>query len=86
MYIQDNSRPVIWLVMAQQMGQLLFNTSFGINFILYCTSGQNFRREMVRMCTKRTSSTGRGGTLMQMANHGKQCGRHLTTQFHNIDI
>lgn len=77
MYVQDNSKPVVWLVTAQQMGQLLFNTSFGINFFLYCTSGQNFRREMVRMCTKRTSSTGSGGTLMQMASHGKQCGRAL---------
>lgn len=78
--IQDNSKSELYIILAQQMGQLLFETSFGINFILYCTSGQNFRREMVRICTKR-SSTGRSGTLMHMANHGKQCGRHtLITQ------
>lgn len=69
---------MIWLISAQQMSQLLFNTSFGINFILYCVSGQNFRKEMVRMFEKRSST--RSGTLMQMASHGKQCGKHLIIQ------
>ncbi|XP_018057811.1 PREDICTED: thyrotropin-releasing hormone receptor-like isoform X2 [Atta colombica] len=75
----DNNKSVIWLIWAQQMSQLLFDTSFGINFILYCVSGQNFRREIVHIC-KKNSSTRRNGTLVQMAIHGKQCGRHLITQ------
>ncbi|KAL0106917.1 hypothetical protein PUN28_015439 [Cardiocondyla obscurior] len=61
-----------WVISTQQMCLLLFDTSFGINFILYCASGENFRREMIGMCTNRTS-TRRSGTLIQMASHGKQC-------------
>ncbi|CAH1647917.1 unnamed protein product [Spodoptera littoralis] len=30
----------------QQLSLLFFNTNFGINFILYCLTGQNFRREL----------------------------------------
>ncbi|XP_014486284.1 PREDICTED: thyrotropin-releasing hormone receptor [Dinoponera quadriceps] len=60
-----------WLISAQQMCNILFNTSFGINFILYCASGQNFRKEMVRMFIHRPR-VGRNGTLIQMANQGKQ--------------
>ncbi|XP_018340179.1 PREDICTED: thyrotropin-releasing hormone receptor-like [Trachymyrmex septentrionalis] len=70
--VPDNNKSVMWLIWAQQMSQLLFDTSFGINFILYCASGQNFRREIVYICTKR-SSTRRNGTLVQMTIHGKQC-------------
>ncbi|XP_012540988.1 thyrotropin-releasing hormone receptor isoform X2 [Monomorium pharaonis] len=72
-------REILWLRRAQHISQLLFSTSFGINFILYCVSGQNFRREIVRMCGKR-SSTERSGTLMQMTSHEKQCDRHLITR------
>lgn len=79
-YLYDNSKSAIWLMLAQQMCQLLFNTSFGINFILYCASGQNFRREMVRMFEKR-SSTRRSGTLMHMASHGKQCVSEFTRRY-----
>ncbi|XP_077271923.1 thyrotropin-releasing hormone receptor-like [Temnothorax americanus] len=79
-FLYDNSKSVMWLILAQQMCQLLFDTSFGINFILYCASGQNFRREMVHMCTKH-SSTRRSGTLMQMASHGKQCVSEFTRRY-----
>ncbi|XP_021194707.2 G-protein coupled receptor 183-A isoform X2 [Helicoverpa armigera] len=30
----------------QQLALMFFNTNFGINFLLYCLSGQNFRREL----------------------------------------
>lgn len=30
----------------QQLALMFFNTNFGINFILYCLTGQNFRREL----------------------------------------
>ncbi|KAI8430487.1 hypothetical protein MSG28_000747 [Choristoneura fumiferana] len=30
----------------QQVALMFFNTNFGINFILYCLSGQNFRRAL----------------------------------------
>ena len=32
------------LITAQQCGNVLYNTNFGIDFVLYCISGQNFRK------------------------------------------
>ncbi|XP_017780115.1 PREDICTED: FMRFamide receptor [Nicrophorus vespilloides] len=40
-------------ILFQQLSQILFYTTFGINFALYCISGQNFRRSVAtvfRMC------------------------------------
>ncbi|XP_076040555.1 G-protein coupled receptor [Oratosquilla oratoria] len=35
---------------VQQAFVLLFNTNFAINFLLYCVSGQNFRRAVKSLC------------------------------------
>ncbi|KAI5637018.1 7 transmembrane receptor (rhodopsin family) domain-containing protein [Phthorimaea operculella] len=35
-----------WMSTLQQLSIMFFNTNFGINFILYCLSGQNFRRAL----------------------------------------
>ncbi|XP_012227981.1 thyrotropin-releasing hormone receptor [Linepithema humile] len=70
-FIYDNHNPPLWLVLTQRIAYLLFITSFGINFILYCASGQNFRRAMVDMFMRR-SDIERNRTFMQTANHGKQ--------------
>uniref|UniRef100_A0A8D9B780 Thyrotropin-releasing hormone receptor n=2 Tax=Cacopsylla melanoneura TaxID=428564 RepID=A0A8D9B780_9HEMI len=40
------------VVMWQHYCQILFNTNFGINFALYCISGQNFRRSLVALFCK----------------------------------
>jgi len=37
----------------------MYNTHFGINFILYCVSGQNFRRALVELWNKRINSNKR---------------------------
>lgn len=37
------------LVLVQHYFNLLFTTNFGINFALYCVSGQNFRRALVSL-------------------------------------
>ncbi|XP_060878620.1 FMRFamide receptor [Metopolophium dirhodum] len=42
-------------VIANQM----YNTHFGINFVLYCVSGQNFRRALVELWNKRRHSNKR---------------------------
>ncbi|KAI4489535.1 hypothetical protein M0802_011070 [Mischocyttarus mexicanus] len=59
----DNDPPQL-VEMMQPIFNMLFNTNFGINFILYCTTGQNFRRAMIRMfsCRSRKSNdtTNRG--------------------------
>jgi hypothetical protein len=31
----------------------MYNTNFGINFVLYCISGQNFRRALIEFWSKR---------------------------------
>lgn len=31
----------------------MYNTNFGINFVLYCVSGQNFRRALVEFWSNR---------------------------------
>ncbi|XP_053956244.1 neuropeptides capa receptor [Anastrepha ludens] len=48
-------------VILQYIFQLLFITNFGINFVLYCVSGQNFRKAVLSMF-RRVSSTQREGT------------------------
>ncbi|XP_054276921.1 uncharacterized protein LOC128995900 isoform X2 [Macrosteles quadrilineatus] len=37
------------IVILQHYFNLLFNTNFGINFALYCVSGQNFRRALISL-------------------------------------
>ncbi|XP_025994992.2 thyrotropin-releasing hormone receptor isoform X2 [Solenopsis invicta] len=68
---------LLWLYWAQQIVQALFYTSFGINFILYCASGQNFRREILRMCGKRSRRNTTSGTI---TSHGNQCVSELTSR------
>ncbi|XP_065359831.1 alpha-2C adrenergic receptor-like [Calliphora vicina] len=48
-------------VVLQYIFQLLFITNFGINFVLYCVSGQNFRKAVLSLFRK-VSTTQRDGT------------------------
>ncbi|KFB48397.1 AGAP005002-PA-like protein [Anopheles sinensis] len=43
-----------YIYLVQSCFQLLFMTNFGINFILYCVSGQNFRKAIFGMFQKRS--------------------------------
>jgi hypothetical protein len=45
--VEDERRLVVIL---QHISNLLFSTNFGINFVLYCVSGQNFRRALTALC------------------------------------
>ena len=60
--------------LAQQVCNLLFNTNFGINFILFCATGQNFRRAIRCMFLKRFRR--RNVTMTQVSNQGKQNGTY----------
>uniref|UniRef100_A0A182JT03 G-protein coupled receptors family 1 profile domain-containing protein n=1 Tax=Anopheles christyi TaxID=43041 RepID=A0A182JT03_9DIPT len=42
------------IYLVQNCCQLFFMTNFGINFILYCVSGQNFRKAIFGMFQKRS--------------------------------
>ncbi|XP_065361936.1 5-hydroxytryptamine receptor 1-like [Calliphora vicina] len=48
-------------VVLQYIFQLLFITNFAINFVLYCVSGQNFRKAVLSLFRK-VSATQRDGT------------------------
>ncbi|XP_066592432.1 thyrotropin-releasing hormone receptor [Prorops nasuta] len=63
---------------TQKICYLLFNTNFGINFALYCASGQNFRRAMAGMFYRR--STKRSAVIVQMSDHNGHIGRSSTRQ------
>lgn len=41
----------------QNYFNVLFDANFGINFVLYCVSGQNFRRALFGMCGLRSRRT-----------------------------
>ncbi|KZC08431.1 FMRFamide receptor [Dufourea novaeangliae] len=56
--------------LAQQICNLLFNTNFGINFILYCATGQNFRKAIRCMFLKRFRR--RTVTMTRTSSHGTQ--------------
>ncbi|XP_053686206.1 growth hormone secretagogue receptor type 1-like [Sabethes cyaneus] len=44
-----------FMVLVQNCCHLFFMTNFGINFILYCVSGQNFRKAVFGMFRKRST-------------------------------
>lgn len=39
----------IWLNVAWRISDLLWMTNYGINFVLYCANGHNFRRALIHM-------------------------------------
>jgi len=42
---QEENLPIL-----QHVAHVFFITNFGINFVLYCVSGQNFRRAFCSLC------------------------------------
>ncbi|XP_065206444.1 neuropeptides capa receptor isoform X2 [Planococcus citri] len=57
-YVNKKSDPManddIVMVLLQHYSNILFATNFGINFVLYCISGQNFRKALCSLfCPKR---------------------------------
>lgn len=71
-YFQPDNNPPRLLEIMQPVCNMLFNTNFGINFILYCATGQNFRRAMIRMfsCKSRRNND-TTGQISNRANNGK---------------
>ncbi|XP_067645055.1 thyrotropin-releasing hormone receptor [Eurosta solidaginis] len=63
-------------VILQYIFQLLFFTNFGINFVLYCVSGQNFRKAVISMFRRVSSSTQREGiTQVTVSEYCRNSGR-----------
>ncbi|KPI92050.1 FMRFamide receptor [Papilio xuthus] len=51
----------------QQIALIFFNTNFGINFTLYCLSGQNFRRAVKNILPSYRRRTRRAMTLRELS-------------------
>ncbi|EEB18900.1 conserved hypothetical protein [Pediculus humanus corporis] len=45
------------MIAWQHASLILFHTNFGINFVLYCVSGQNFRKALAGLCCPRRQRT-----------------------------
>ncbi|XP_076623116.1 cysteinyl leukotriene receptor 2-like [Colletes latitarsis] len=69
LHFQESNAPR-YVELAQQVSNLLFNTNFGINFILYCATGQNFRRAIRCIFLKRFHR--RNLTITQVSSNGMQ--------------
>ncbi|XP_060832560.1 neuropeptides capa receptor-like isoform X1 [Bombus pascuorum] len=75
LHFQEENNTSRSVELAQQVCNLLFNTNFGINFILFCATGQNFRRAIRCMFLKRFRR--RNVTMTQVSNQGKQNGSNF---------
>ncbi|XP_043463425.1 uncharacterized protein LOC122499258 isoform X2 [Leptopilina heterotoma] len=59
--IQRNEEPHVNIIIAQRLSHILFDTNYGINFVLYCATGQNFRSMVVHIlchcCQRKNTKT-----------------------------
>ncbi|XP_034942123.1 thyrotropin-releasing hormone receptor-like [Chelonus insularis] len=62
----EEGEPPRAVIITQHICNLLFDTNFGINFVLYCASGQNFRNAVIAIIFKRPRRWNSG---TPMSNH-----------------
>ncbi|XP_050098279.1 neuropeptides capa receptor-like [Anopheles aquasalis] len=81
----DPNQPNPNLYLVQTFCQLFFMTNFGINFILYCVSGQNFRKAVFGMFQKRSRrqinlehTSGTQVTELVLRSNGSKMRRNTT--------
>ncbi|XP_053661680.1 growth hormone secretagogue receptor type 1-like [Anopheles marshallii] len=81
------------IYLVQNCCQLFFMTNFGINFILYCVSGQNFRKAIFGMFHKRTQrqinlehTSGTQVTEFVLRTNGSKMRRNTTTLPDNAEV
>ncbi|XP_044764663.1 neuropeptides capa receptor [Coccinella septempunctata] len=72
--------PSYTLQQLQQWCQLLFYTNFGINFILYCVSGKNFRRALKNLLKiKRPQRSGKSEIIVLTDSRVQSSGSSLAS-------
>ncbi|KAK0090250.1 hypothetical protein PV325_001945 [Microctonus aethiopoides] len=74
MLLVKNEDPPHAILITQQICDLLFDTTFGINFVLYCASGQNFRNAVIAIIVR---SPRRWHSSTPISNHGNQFGNSI---------
>ncbi|XP_045464273.1 neuropeptides capa receptor isoform X2 [Harmonia axyridis] len=75
------------LQQLQQWCQLLFYTNFGINFILYCASGKNFRRALKKLLRiKKQQRTGRSEVIVLTDSRVQSSGSSLASIRRKLNI
>ncbi|XP_068619989.1 RYamide receptor [Battus philenor] len=65
----------------QQVALIFFNTNFGINFILYCLSGQNFRRALKNTMPRFGINARRAYAARRALSSHPARGSNVTTSF-----
>ncbi|CAD6239853.1 GSCOCG00002391001-RA-CDS [Cotesia congregata] len=68
-FLEEDDDPPRAIVITQHISNLLFDTNFGINFVLYCASGQNFRKAVVAIILRRKKRWNSG---TRISNHGNK--------------
>lgn len=89
--MQRNEEPHLNIIIAQQLSNILFDTNFGINFVLYCATGQNFRAIVVRIlcnrCQRKNNKTLSSTQRSSQRNlYGKFCKVENSPNFKKVDI
>ncbi|XP_068148688.1 uncharacterized protein CNMaR [Drosophila tropicalis] len=71
-------------VALQYVFHALFVTNFGINFVLYCVSGQNFRKAVLSIFRRVSSAQREGTTQVTVSEYSRNTGtstrRRMMTQ------
>ncbi|XP_057334246.1 thyrotropin-releasing hormone receptor-like [Microplitis mediator] len=74
-FLEENDEPPRAIVITQHICNLLFDTNFGINFVLYCASGQNFRKAVVAIILRRKKRWNSG---TRISNHASESRKSLS--------
>nr|BAO01068.1 neuropeptide GPCR A18 [Nilaparvata lugens] len=74
-----------WQIILQHYFLVLFNTNFGINFVLYCVSGQNFRRALVSLFCRRSRRLTENTTVTVLSEFNRSISRRRTLTTKNGD-
>ncbi|XP_055323802.1 neuropeptides capa receptor [Sitodiplosis mosellana] len=61
-FIVSASNKDHWYIIWQHFAQTLYICNFGINFVLYCLSGQNFRKELMGLFRRNVPQRFEAGT------------------------
>ncbi|XP_055914205.1 cysteinyl leukotriene receptor 1 [Eupeodes corollae] len=68
------------LTKQQYIANSLFVTNFGINFVLYCVSGQNFRKALISLFRSVSSSNRDGTTQVTVSEYFRNSGNGMISR------
>ncbi|RZF47580.1 hypothetical protein LSTR_LSTR012202 [Laodelphax striatellus] len=81
----NNNEHNNWQIILQHYFLVLFNTNYGINFVLYCVSGQNFRRALLSLFCRRGRRLTENTTVTVLSEFNRSISRRRTLTTKNGD-